>query len=163
MTAKIDLARAVYGYAQVLDNLGASEYWCVADCDLAPELLQPNDQRTQAISSAIDRLQATGRSWSIAGGSVTCRVTWSGDCVITIRPLTLDVDNRVSPLLLLCNVFAPKPMRIACACECIPVHMRRELADDDHKALSRLGSKLRWPNWLLFLHLFLFSRSIEND
>ena len=163
MTANFDLSREVYLYAQALDNQGSSEYWRVSEGGPNFELLPQDDERLVAIRDAIDRLQATGRSWSIAAGNLACYVTWRGDCVITIRPLTHDVAGRVSPVLLLLNVLAPSRSLGTQAWAGIPTYMQRELLPDDQTSLARLAKILSWPRWVLFLHIFLFSRSIGND
>lgn len=163
MTAKLDFSGDVFLYAQALDNSGDSEYWHISGHAAGLWLLKPEDVRRHAIRDSIDTLQATGRSWPIFGGGVTCRVSWSGDCVITFRPTTRDADGRVSPVLLICNVFSAQENQILLAWESIATSLHRELAQEDRSAVTHLARMLRWPQWLLFLNILIFARSAKND
>jgi len=163
MTAKLNFLGDAFLYAQALDNSGKSEYWHISDCAAGSRLLEPEDVRRRAIQESIDKLQATGRNWPIFGGGITCRVSWSGDCVITFRPANLDVDGRISPVLLICNVFSAQENKIFLAWESIASCLHRELAQEDRRAVTHLTRMLRWPQWLLFLNILIFSQSEKND
>jgi hypothetical protein len=162
MTAEIDTSHEFYLYAQNLDNTGGTEYWRVTSGGATCELLLPSDARLPEVRSRLDDLQQVGRSWSI-GGVLPCRVNFHGDCVITIQPTTLDVDGRVSPVLLLFNALAPERQKATAIMEHIPNLMKRGLTDEDLAAIVGLNNALGWPRWILLIHLFLFSRSVAND
>ena len=163
MTAKLDFSGDAFLYAQALDNSGKSEYWHISDCAAGLRPLEPEDVRRRAIQESIDKLQATGRNWPIFGGGITCRVSWSGDCVITFRPTTRDADGRISPVLLICNVFSVRENQILLAWESIETCLHRELSQEDKSVVTHLARMLRWPQWLLFLNILIFSRSLKND
>lgn len=162
MTAKVDLGREAYLYAQDLDNDGGTEYWRVGDGGEISERLLPSDARLLDVRSRLDGLQQAGRSWSLSG-RLACRVNLHGDCVITIEPRTLDVDGRVSPVLLLFNALAPVRHQATAVLAGIPLLMERALTDEDMAAIASLKGALAWPRWIIFLHLVLFSRSVAND
>ncbi len=163
MTAKLDFSGDAFLYAQALDNSGKSEYWHISDCAAGLRPLEPEDVRRRAIQESIDKLQATGRNWPIFGGSINCRVSWSGDFVITFRPANRDADGRISPVLLICNVFSVRENQILLAWESIETCLHRELSQEDKSVVTHLARMLRWPQWLLFLNILIFSRSLKND
>lgn len=163
MTAKIDLAHEAYLYAQELDNEGGVEYWCTSGLGVIWERLMPSDTRLPDIRDRLDFLQGRGRSWTVGGDALPCGINMNGDCVVCIHPITLDVNERVSPVLLLFNALSSSRQQIASAIEKIPSLMKRDLDDEILLSSSRLRRILGWSCWLILLHMIVFSKRVKND
>lgn len=159
----LDLSQHAFIYAQALDNEGNPEYWLVRDDGSAFDRLTLSDARLPAIRRYIDELMATGRVWSSGSEGLECRVSWSGVCVISIKPLTRDADGRLSPVLLLFNVLGRKRVQGTIALASIQSVMGRELVSADVKHIAELKKFLQWPRLLILLHIVFFSRRKKID
>lgn len=158
MTARLKLAHEIYLYAQDLDNLGGTEYWRLTAGGSVRERLLSTDPRLSAVRDHLDELGTSGREWLIGGAELPCRVNSRGDCVLTLRPLTLDVNGRISPVLLLFNALAPGRGQAVKAIEALPALMGRELAQPQLVRAAQLKRSLGWPAVFLCLHIFMFGR-----
>ena len=162
MTAGLNLRHEAYLYAQNLDNAGGTEYWRLAASGSICERLESPDLRLCSVRERLDALQSTGRSWRIPGVCLQCRVGRKGDCVLTVRPESLDLGARVSPVLLLFNALSPSRLQAAVALAVIPELMGRKMAPNNYDAEARLKRALKWPAFIIFLHIFFFSREAAN-
>lgn len=163
MTSKLDLRREAYLYAQDLNNEGGVAYCRVSESGAVGEHLVRPDQRMPHVRRLLDEIQSTGRVWAVGGNSLSCRVTLSGDCVIAVRPVTLDADGRVSPVLLLFNALGASRKLGAVALDAVPTFLNRQLDQPTQEALVRLKQLLVLPRWILFLHIVFHSKRAFHD
>jgi hypothetical protein len=163
MTSKIDLRHEAYLYAQDLNNEGGVAYCRISEGGAVGEQLVRPDPRLPHLRRLLDEIQNAGRAWAIGGTALSCRVTLTGECVIKVLPVTLDVDGRVSPVLLLFNALGPSRELGATALAALPTYMNRQLDQPSLAALGRLKPLLALPRWILFLHIFFHSKRAIND
>lgn len=163
MTARLDLGREAYLYAQDLNNKGGVTYCRVSEGGAVGEQLVRPDPRLPRVRQWLDQILSVGRVWSVGGSALMCRVSFSGECVITVRPLTLDVDGRVSPVLLLFNALGPSRQLGAAALAAVPTLMNRQFDSASLAAIAQLKRLLGLPRWFLFLHIVFRSKKALND
>lgn len=163
MTAKLDLEREAYLYAQDLNNEGGVAYCRVSEGGAVGEHLIRPDPRLPRVRQLLDEILGVGRVWAVGGPALMCRVSLSGECVITARPLTLDVDGRVSPVLLLFNALGPSRQLGAAALAAVPTLMNRQLDPPSLEGITQLKRLLGLPRWVLFLHIVFRSKKALND
>ncbi|WP_375184691.1 hypothetical protein [Aquabacterium sp.] len=163
MTSKLDLRREAYLYAQDLNNEGGVAYCRVSEGGAVGEHLVRPDPRLPHVRQLLDEIQSVGRAWAVGGNSLSCRVTLRGDCVIAVRPVTLDADGRVSPVLLLFNALGASRKLGAAALEAVPTYLNRLLDQPTQEDLGRLKQLLALPRWILFLHIVFQSKRAFHD
>lgn len=162
MTAESERYKSAYLYAQSLDNSGDSLCWRSSACGEYQELDLSDPQRS-AMLHALDYVQNTGRDWPVGSESLECKVTFQGDCLIKIKPLTRDAGGRVAPIILLFNVFCgirKSAGRMLFDCEAL---MRREFSSEHRAAIYSLGRVMNWPLFFIVLHIIIYSRKFKND
>lgn len=163
MTSKLDLRYEAYLYAQDLNNEGGVAYCRVSDGGAVGEQLVRPDQRLPHVRQLLDEIQNAGRAWAVSSNALSCRVSLTGDCVITVRPVTLDAGGRVSPVLLLFNALGPSRKLGAAALTAVPTYLNRQLDQPTLEAVARLKQLLALPRWILFLHIVFQSKRALHD
>lgn len=154
----LDLCHHAYLYAQALDNQGDPEYWQAGHAGAALDRLALGDERLPLIRRLIDDLASIGRRWSIGTGRLDCRVNCKGECVITIHPVTRDVDGRISPVLVLFNALGPRRLQAVTALSELEGHMGRSLSSVDRAEIEQLKKLLLRPRICLAFHIMFTSR-----
>lgn len=158
MTASSSSQESAYLYAQGLDNSGDTLCWLSRAVGEYQELDYADPQRVTFLHS-LDHVQNIGRQWPVGSDSLECTVTYRGDCLIKIKPLTRDIGGRVAPVILLFNVFSDlrkNAARMLFDCEAL---MQRELSTEHHEAFNQLGKIMHWPRIIIALHILLYSKS----
>lgn len=96
-------------YTQSLNNTGSTKYW-VSSMFNSINNLPSASAEADCVRDLIDELSENGREWEIS--DISCVVKLNGNCLITIKPSTLDSAGRTSPILILFNVFLCKKLGI---------------------------------------------------
>lgn len=156
------LRDAIYIYAQALDNSGETDYWCASNSEVY-KLSKYSDPEAVVFREFIDDVQTNGRHWPIIAGNLQCRVTWKGNCLITVKPMTLDEAGRLSPVLLFLNIYKNQRRDVINVLETLSNITGREISDDDDNGINHLERVLNWPRWRIFLHIAIYSRRVRND
>lgn len=151
----LDLSSNAYLYAQALDNSGNTEYWVLEDSGAKLEKLEPHDLRLRLLRATIDATRAATRCFSSSSGDIEGRAQLSGDCVIAIRPVTLDVDGRVSPVLLVTNIYGEARMQVTTAIRAIPDVLGRGLSAHTNAEIKKLERELSRRPWVQLFRLFV--------
>lgn len=163
MTLKLDLRREAYFYAQDLDNEGGVRYFRTTDNDAPIEQVDSSDQRLPQVRRLLDEIQNRGRAWAVAGNPLPCRVSFSGDCVVEVHPVTLDSAGRVSPVLLLFNALSQSRSLGTTALTSVATRLNRTLDKQTLDALGQLKRLLALPRWIIFLHIIFNSQRARRD
>lgn len=163
MTANLNFEREAYIYAQTLENNGQSEYWLVSRESGKINKIKESDILILDIQSGIDFVYALRQRWTTTETKFDCRISLNGLCTITIHPLTLDVDGRISPVVLLFNVLGPFRHRGLLALTEIQYTLNRKFSESDISNLTHLMRILRWPSFFIFLHIVFHRQKASND
>lgn len=163
MTSKLDLRYEAYLYAQDLNNEGGVAYCRISGGGAVGERLVMPDQRLPHVRQLLDEIQNAGRAWAVGGNALSCRISLTGDCVITVRPVTLDANGRVSPVLLLFNALGPSRRLGAAALTAVPTCLNRQLDQSTLQGLARLKQLLALPRWIIFLHIVFQRKRALHD
>lgn len=163
MTTVLDLKRSAFIYAQDLDNKGGTEYWCISESGTKFDRLKVSDQRTSVICEYLDEMNIHGRHLSLGSESFNCQVRWSGIFTVTIKPKTLDVNGRLSPVVVIFSLLSANRHQAAAALDAIPKMLGRELGQTTLKDIAILRKNLKWPSLLLWFSSILLSRRKKND
>ena len=162
MTAMADCCRSAYLYAQSLDNSGDASCWRIRSLGEYQEVDCEERERT-AVLHAIDYVQNSGRKWLLGNESLECMVTYRGDCLVSIKPLTRDAGGRLAPVTLIFNVFGDHRESAARALNDCETLTRRELSAEHHVAIGDFEKIMRWPSIFIALHILVCSRGRGND
>lgn len=150
----LDLSTDAYMFAQALDNSGEPEYWIIRQCGTQFDKLEATDRRLRLVRAKIDETLALQRQPTHPSRELECQATLSGIGVITVRPTTLDVHGRISPVLMLLNVYSDMRHHAAVTLRAIPRVTGRELSQNAAKEIEKVQRTLNWPRLFLFLRLF---------
>jgi len=162
MTARSEELNSAYLYMQNLDNSGDTLCWR-SDVWGEYQELEYGDQERDAALHVIDDIQNNGRQWSIGTGEIDFRVTFHGDCLIKLSPLTRDVGGRVAPVLLLFNAFGKlrvNVLRMILDCEALT---HRKLSVEQRELIFQFDRMMRWPAICIAMHIFICSRKYTDD
>jgi len=158
-----DLNRHVYLYAQSLSNNGDFDLLCAAhDNSCAADVASSSTQR-EKVRRYHDVLMSVGRILYLGSSSIECRISLSGTCVAVIRPVTLDRSGRISPVLVLFNMFSRRRKSVVRILRSIPDKMGRELDDQCLKGIEELESFLRYPLLFLFIRIIFLPKGSGDD
>lgn len=163
MTTFLDLKRNAFIYTQDLDNKGGTECWCISDSGMKFDRLNVFDQRTPVICEYLDEMNIYGRHLSLGSESFNCQVRWSGIFTVTIKPKTLDVNGRFSPVVVIFSLLSANRCQAATAIDAIPKILGRQLGQTTLKDVAILRRNLKWPSLLLWFSSILLSRRKRND
>lgn len=161
MIAKSSSKTCAYLYAQALDNSGDSLCWLSKTPGEYQELDYADPRRAEVLRS-LDHVHNSGRLWPVGSDSFECKVTFQGDCLIKINPLTRDVGGRIAPIVLCFNVYGELRQgvtRMLLDCEAL---MRREFSVEQHSTIDAFEKILSWPVIFIAIHIFLFSRGLSK-
>ena len=161
MTTSLDLNRNAFVYAQHLDNKGGFDFWRSQFSEMLFEQLTPNDIRLPLMHSCVDEIINFGCHWPTKSEFFLCQIMKSGKCLITIKPITLDIDGRKSPVLIIFDAFGPSRKNIAKTLQNIPRILDRQtdpIAMGDIEKFCRI---FRWPAWILYIRTHILR--IFND
>lgn len=152
----LDLSNDAYIFSQALDNNGDAEYWSIRKNGEIFRKLNQKDEKLRSVRRNIDETMASG-SCLFQGQELACWVVQSGVGVISIKPTTLDAHGRISPVLILFNIYAGMQSDIAVAVRAIPHVMQRKLSLGVIAEIEKLQRVLKWPRALVFLSI-LFNK-----
>ena len=156
----LDLSKTAYFYAQALDNSGDVAYWKVDDGGVIFQ--QIDSDHTHLLREKIDHSINFGQQLFSHGDYLECRATWNGEGVITIKPLTLDINGRISPVLLLLNIYGESRSNAAAMLRYIPELTGRKLSEAALDEIKKLQRLLNLPRLLLLLVLLLSKLRNKN-
>lgn len=162
MILKASGLTAAYFYAQSLDNSGGSVCWR-SDAPGEYEELNVDEMERGLVVHAIDSVQTDGRVWAIGGAGVDCKVTYQGDCLITIDPLTRDASGRIAPVVLLFDAYSEFRLNVAGMLGDCEFLMQRELSAQQLEFVGRLESLMRLPSLFIAFHILIYSRKSRHD
>lgn len=162
MIVKSDIAGEVYVYTQALDNNGSSEYLLIENPNKV-ESLDTSGSIAAMVRDFIDKLHQYGRVWEVKGNTLDCRINLKGECLITLRPLTLDVSGRISPVLIAINVLALDRSCAKSTLSGLSHVVGRNLSEEDTLAISHIEKLLNLPRWKIFLNILFHSRRPSHD
>lgn len=152
----LDLKNNSYLYAQALDNSGDTQFWSVNNLDGSWSLIRNNDIQIPQLQYALDLITTTGRCYA-QSDNLSCYATFSGPALIKLSPATLDVDGRISPILLLFDIFSEHRGGTLASLPHQLTYMSRELSPSGREQFSNLFCYITKPRILVFLSL-LFCR-----
>lgn len=145
----LNLSEDVFLYSQNLDNEGGTIYWKISISDNKEEVLT-DDCILGEIRHSIDYLTGLNKF----------RLKNFGEILIVIEPMTLDVNDRASPVVVLCNVLYLGKDNIDKIFELIEGNLKRELSKNNYKSLDWFkGKYLSQPTFFRRLK-FLFSNRV---
>lgn len=153
----LDLFREVYIFAQTLDNAGDTEYWIGPDSSGRYDKLPTGDTRLREIRAKLDSICGTPQHFPVRALDIDGKTSITGECVITIRPQTLDVNGRVSPVLVLFNVLGSSRQQAASALLHIPNLLGRTFSQAAVAEIESLQRLFRQP-WYVLLPRLLFAK-----
>lgn len=151
----LNLSRHAYLFAQALDNSGDSEYWVASAHGESYDKLDHTDQRLRLIRNQIDKAAELKQNLPLQGQELNWQTTLSGVCLITARPITLDAGGRISPVLMLLNIYGGTRGQTAYILRAILGAMGRELSKNAIAEIDQLQQMLNWPRPILFVALLL--------
>lgn len=146
---------SAYLFAQALNNSGAVEFWRLTDASAGWNRLSLDDPLVHGVRQTMDALMERGRIYFQSAG-IECRAFLAGPALVKLTPATLDVDGRLSPVLLQFNYLSRSH-----SWESIEPAMNlvsREVSGDVMSELAQLQDRLRRPRFLIFFDL-LFCHS----
>lgn len=152
---------SVFTYSQDLDNKGGAEYWMLEQYSGYIQKLTDSDSRRRDIRNCIDELTSFGKYWFVNEFDISCRLKLSGECIITLLPVSCDASGRDSPVVVIFNIFELQKENINRVIFLIERKLGRKLSEKSIKGMSKLESYLRWPRWVLFINILFFSRSAK--
>ncbi|WP_286736599.1 hypothetical protein [Pseudomonas sp. PGPPP4] len=161
MIARSSSQACAYLYAQTLDNSGDSLCWLSKTPGEYQEIDYADPRRTEVLRS-LDHVHNNGRLWPVGSDSFECKVTFQGDCLIKINPLTRDFGGRLAPIVLIFNVYdglRQSVARMLLDCEKL---MRRDFSVEQRSAIDALEKILSWPVVFIAMHIFIFSRGLSR-
>lgn len=153
----LDLSNDVYIYAQSLDNSGDVEYW------RARERLSPGDPALDAVRRVIDATIEQGAKIRSIPGELECWATTGGPCIIQLYPKTLDVDGRVSPVILLFNIYGKNRSGVGLLIKSVPQVTGRQLRETTFLAIEGVLRVVRWPAFLTKLYVLFKKFGVLHD
>lgn len=151
----LDLLRHVYFYTQSLENDGETEYWIASNDASRFDRFPYGDARGALIRSKIDTLSQSTCRFPMQGPFLQGQATLLGDCQLTLSPITLDVDGRFSPVIVLFNVFGASRRHAARTLRKVPVFMGRELNEAALDGIDKLQEILALPRPVLLFRLLV--------
>jgi hypothetical protein len=162
MTSLLRAESSAFIYAQTLDNSGDSEYWRFDVGSLGAQRIDLRDPKRKAVRDVLDTVQAEATA-RLIGVDLLYRRQRSGAYVITVKPVTLDKDGRISPVLV---VFPDlKVMRLLGQRTLLTIEsdLGRHFSEQTRHGIDRFSRILTWPLYLVRIYLFICSRRVKYD
>lgn len=141
-------------YAQSLDNSGAVEMLSYQAVSGAFEDVseQPRDK---ALLTLMDRLLSSDMVWRIGQSPLQLYWSWSGDCIVQAQPVERDAAGRVSPVMLVFNMWTAQRKEILRVAETIQHVMHRSFDTAAMADFATLQKLLNYPALIIFLRMLL--------
>jgi len=152
----------VYIYTQDLDNAGGTKYWSKSKFNSLNTLSSMSDE-AEYMLRLIDELSVNGRKWQINDIEIDCDVKFNGDCLITIKPNTLDLSGRTSPILILFNVLSFSKKVGVILLPQVDRVVGRKLSEQDKMQSENLALFLQSCNFYLFSHILFKSKKRKHN
>jgi hypothetical protein len=153
--SSLDLPNCAYFFAQALDNGGGAEYWRISDQGARYDKLGMTDPKLALIRKNIDEVAMLRAFYFFKSETLDVRMSFSGLGLISIRPSTLDIDGRVSPVLMIFNVNGDLRNHVATVVNGILGQMGRDLSRGSVADVEKLQRILNLPRPVLLFTLFL--------
>ncbi|WP_152546573.1 hypothetical protein [Janthinobacterium lividum] len=153
--SSLDLPNCAYFFAQTLDNSGEAEYWGGSDQGGRYDKLGMADPKLTLIRKHIDEAAMFGKFIFFKSEMLDVRMSFSGLGLISVRPSTLDIDGRISPVLMIFNVRGDLRNHVATVMKEILGQMGRDLSRGSLADVEKLQRILNFPRPVLFFTLFL--------
>lgn len=157
----IDLKCSAYLYAQKLDNSGDAHYLCFDADNRCWNFMPTGDDRLTPLRRTLDAISENGRCYMQFEG-LTCYALFSGQVLVKLSPMALDAGGRVSPILLLFDIFSEHREQALARLPGQLQRMSRRLSPVVEAQLSILNLRLARPK-LLFLLSLLFCRKAKVE
>lgn len=141
-------------YAQSLDNSGAVEMLSYQAVSGAFEDVseQPRDK---ALLALMDRLLSSDAMWRIGQSPLHLYWCWNGDCIVQAQPVERDAVGRVSPVMLVFNMWTAQRKDILRVAETIHHVMHRSFDATARADFVTLQNLLDSPALIIFLRMLL--------
>lgn len=141
-------------YAQSLDNSGAVELLSYQAASGAFEDVseQPRDK---ALLALMDSLLTSERVWRMGQSPLQLYWSWNGDCIVQAQPVERDAAGRVSPVMLIFNMWTAQRKDILRVAETMHHAMRRSFEATARADFATLQKLLDAPAWIIFLRMWL--------
>lgn len=141
-------------YAQSLDNSGAVEMLSYQAVSGAFEDVseQPRDK---ALLALMDGLLASKRVWHIGPSPLHLYWSWNGDCIVQAQPVERDAAGRLSPVMLMFNMWTAQRKDILRVAESIHHVIHRSFDSTAKADFATLQKLLDCPALIIFLRLWL--------
>ncbi len=152
------IRRKAYIYTQTLNNTGNTKYWVSSVFNSINNLPSVSDE-AGFVRDLIDELSDNGREWEI--NDISCVVKLNGNCLITIKPSTLDSAGRTSPILILFNVFLCKKLGIDLLLKVESI-VGRELTEHDKAQCKNLAVFFDSSVFYLFFNILIKSKKMRE-
>lgn len=152
----LDLKQHSYLYAQALNNSGDAQFWSVSNLDNCWTAILNSDNKIPQLQHTLDSIATTGRCY-IQSEDLSCYATFSGPALIKLSPSTLDDDGRISPILLLFDMFSAHREGMLASLSSQLTYISRDLSPSGREQFSNLFCHITKPRILIFLSL-LFCR-----
>lgn len=152
------LSKSLFVYAQSLDNSGEVEVWQMSDLKNLKRV--HNDIKTLSkLTSAIDKIEQEGRYWKLGSEKVSFRVAFNGDCYVKIKPTVLDSAGRVSPILVVSNVYSNNRLVLADCVRNIKFITTRDCGEVEKIIAKKLFDILSLSRVIIFIRYLFLPRS----
>ncbi|MBE3026329.1 hypothetical protein [Janthinobacterium sp. GW458P] len=151
----LDLPNCAYFFAQALDNSGEVEYWRISEQGARYDKLEMADPKLALIRKNIDEAAMLEAFYFFKGETLDIRMSFAGSGLISIRPSTLDIDGRISPVLMIFNVHGDLRHHVATVVNGILGQMGRDLSRGSVADVEKLQRILNLPRPVLLFTLFL--------
>lgn len=154
------LSKSSFVYTQALDNSGEVEVWQISDHENLKRV--HNDRKTLSrLTSAIDRIEQEGRYFKLGVDRVSFRVAFNGDCFVKIKPTVLDSAGRVSPILVISNIYSNNRLVFAHCVRDVKFITNRDCGGVEEIIAKKLFNILSLPRFVIFIKLLFSPRSLS--
>jgi hypothetical protein len=162
MTSALKIESGAYLYGQALDNEGGVDYRSILPERVSAQCIDPSDPSLMALRGFIDYLHNAIRPRRF-GRTLVYRFQAPSTIVVTVKPLSLDVNGRISPVLVLLQSWQAFSEISGRAFLAIESDMGRQLSTYAKSDISRFAKVLALPRWLVRPCLYLLSSRIKHD
>lgn len=151
----LDLSNCAYFFAQALDNSGEAEYWSVSNQGARYDQLDMTDPRLILVRENIDAASMLEKFYFFNSEIMDVRMSLAGLGLISIRPSTLDINGRLSPVLMIFNINGAIRSHVAATLNGILAQMGRDLPQVATPDVEKFQKMLNLSRPVLFFTLFL--------
>ncbi|AXV65919.1 hypothetical protein D0907_11890 [Pseudoalteromonas lipolytica] len=162
MISPTNLLDRTYVYSQSLDNSGRTDCWVLSENE-EYKRIDTSKQNMSHLLDTIDQARSKGRRWSIGNKSIVFYVLLNGACVVRVKPLTLDVNGRLSYVQIVTNFRSKNRIAAADTLGKLAEITGRVTDGSEVKVAARCKKILKLPLWLIIVHIVLFSWRFSDD